>query len=399
MNRREFLKALGAIPLVFLAPSWLQRSWAAANGADRSNREAWQRTLLLLELHGGNDGLNTVIPYGDPRYYQVRPRLAIPREQVKQLTPELGLHPALEPLMPLWEAKELAVVAGVGYDSPNRSHFRSIEIWETGSDSEQTLDEGWLARLFARHPLPESFTAEGIVLGRGEAGPLAGGHSRIVTLQDPAQFLRQAELVRPVDRLTTNRALAHILEVQREIARASGDLERRLKQAAPPSVPFPSTRIGKQLEIAATLMSARVPAAVIKVTHGSFDTHAGQLNQHQRLLQELAEALTAFRASLRQAGLWDRLLVMTYSEFGRRVAENGSQGTDHGTAAPHFFMGGRVKGGLYGSQPPLADLQAGDLKYRVDYRSLYNTVIQNWWGLRGDLFGGSAFPPINCLGS
>jgi uncharacterized protein (DUF1501 family) len=144
-------------------------------------------------------------------------------------------------------------------------------------------------------------------------------------------------------------------------------------------------------------MSARVPAAVIKVTHGSFDTHAGQLNHHQRLLQELAEALMAFRANLRQAGLWDRVLVMTYSEFGRRVAENGSQGTDHGTAAPHFFMGGRVKGGLYGSQPSLADLQAGDLRHRVDYRSLYNTVIQNWWGLRSNLFDGPAFPPLNCI--
>jgi uncharacterized protein (DUF1501 family) len=397
MDRREFLKTLGAIPLVLLAPPWLRLSWAAESAKTKPERDPWQRTLLLLELHGGNDGLNTVIPYGDPRYYQVRPRLAIPREQVKRLTPELGLHPALEPLMPLWEAKELAVVAGVGYDHPNRSHFRSIEIWETGSESEQTLDEGWLSRLFDRHPLPDNFTAEGIVLGRGEAGPLAGGRSRIVTLQDPAQFLRQAELVRPVDRLTTNRALAHILEVQREIARASGDLELRLEQAAPPSVPFPGTRIGKQLEIAATLMSARVPAAVIKVTHGSFDTHAGQLNHHQRLLQELAEALIAFRANLRQAGLWDRVLVMTYSEFGRRVAENGSQGTDHGTAAPHFFMGGRVKGGLYGSQPSLADLQAGDLKHRVDYRSLYNTVIQNWWGLRSNLFDGPAFPPLGCI--
>lgn len=399
MNRREFLKVMGAVPLVLLAPTWLQRTWAAANSADRSDRGTWQKTLLLLELHGGNDGLNTVIPYGDPRYYHVRPRLAIPREQVKQLTPELGLHPALEPLMPMWEANELAIIAGVGYDSPNRSHFRSIEIWETGSDSEQTLDEGWLARLFARHPLPDNYIAEGIVLGKGEAGPLAGGHSRIVTLQDPAQFLRQVEVVHPTEQATTNRALAHILEVQREIARASGDLERRLKQAAPRSVPFPATRIGKQLEIAATFMSARVPAAVIKVTHGSFDTHAAQLNQHQRLLQELAEALTAFRASLRQEGLWHRVLVMTYSEFGRRVAENGSQGTDHGTAAPHFFLGGRVKGGLYGSQPPLADLQAGDLRHRVDYRSLYDTVIQNWWGLRSDLFGGSTFPPINCLGS
>lgn len=399
MNRRELLKAVAAVPLVLLAPSWLQRIWAAAGGEIPPGRDTWQRILLLLELRGGNDGLNTVIPYGDPRYYDARPRLAIPREQVKQLSTELGLHPALEPLMPLWEGNELAVVTGVGYDHPNRSHFRSIEIWETGSDSAQTLDDGWLARLFARHALPERFTAEGIVLGRGEAGPLAGGHSRIVTLQDPQEFLQQAELARPVDQLTTNRALAHILEVQREIARASGDLEQRLKQAPPPSVPFPATRLGKQLEIAATLMSARVPAAVIKVTHGSFDTHAGQLNQHQRLLQELAEALTVFRANLRQMDLWDRTLVMTYSEFGRRVAENGSQGTDHGTAAPHFFMGGRVKGGLYGSQPPLADLQAGDLRHRVDYRSLYNTVIQDWWGLRSNLFGGSAFPPINCLGS
>jgi uncharacterized protein (DUF1501 family) len=203
--------------------------------------------------------------------------------------------------------------------------------------------------------------------------------------------------VRIVEQATNNAALAHILQVQRELSHASSDLQSRLQQAPPLSGTFPATPIGKQLQTAAQLLVAKVPVAVMKVSLGSFDTHANQLGQHERLLKELAEGLVAFRQAVQQTGQWDRVLVMTYSEFGRRVSENASVGTDHGTAAPHFLLGGKVKGGLYGPTPSLTDLQEGDLKYQIDFRSLYSTLITNWWGLPVTMFGKQDYAVIDCL--
>jgi uncharacterized protein (DUF1501 family) len=395
MTRREWLKLSATLPFVLLAHPCPRQLFAAP--ATDIQQARWDRVLILIELNGGNDGLNTLIPYGDDRYYQVRPRLAIPRERVLQLTEKIGLHYALKPLMPLWHARELAWVQGVGYANPNRSHFRSIEVWETASDSEQILDEGWLARLFEAYPPPSDFTAEGIVLGRRDAGPLSGKTIKTVALEDPQQFLAQASLVHAMEQTSPNRALAHILQVQRELTHAAGDLARRLEQASPLQTTFPSSPIGRQLQTAAQLLSAKVPVAVIKVSIGSFDTHANQLNHHERLLKELAEGVVAFRQAVRLAGQWDRVLIMTYSEFGRRVGENASAGTDHGTAAPHLLLGGTVKGGLYGKAPSLGDLQEGDLRHSIDYRSLYRTAITNWWGLPATLLGKQEFPTIDCL--
>ncbi|HSC57585.1 MAG TPA: DUF1501 domain-containing protein [Nitrospira sp.] len=395
MTRRELLKLAATLPLVLLFHSRPRDLLAVTTKP--AKKERWDRVLILVELNGGNDGLNTLIPYGDDQYYQARPRLAIPRERVLQLNEKLGLHYALEPLLPLWQARELAWVQGVGYAKPNRSHFRSIEVWETASDSEQILDEGWLARLFEIHPLPTEFTTEGIVLGRRDAGPLSGRTVRTIALEEPQQFLQQASRVRAVVQTSSNAALAHILQVQRELTHAAGDLALRLQHAPSLQDTFPSSPIGKQLETAAGLLVANVPVAVIKVSHGSFDTHAGQLGHHERLLKDLAEGLVAFRKTVQKADLWDRVLVMTYSEFGRRVGENASSGTDHGTAAPHLVLGGKVKGGLYGATPSLMDLDEGDLKHQVDYRSLYSTVVKDWWGLPATLFDWRDFPALGFL--
>ncbi|HNG52283.1 MAG TPA: DUF1501 domain-containing protein [Nitrospira sp.] len=397
IHRRTFLEAAMALPLLWLRPGWSSPLRAAdtSDFSERSHKR--ERILLLVELQGGNDGLNTVIPYDDVAYYRARPQLAIPRDQVRQLTPKLGLHPALSPLMPLWERKELAWLQGVGYPKPNRSHFRSIEIWDTASDSEEVRDKGWLSGLFAQYPLPAGFTAEGVLLGKGDAGPLSGGTTRTMALHDPAQLFRQAGALKPLSASTTNRALAHILEVRREISQAAIDVQQRVQEAPPFAMDFPTHKFGKQLEVAARLIAAKLPVAVIKVTHGSFDTHAGQLSTHHRLLEELTQGLMAFRAAMEQRGLWSQVLVMTYSEFGRRVGENASHGTDHGTAAPHLFMGGRVRGGLYGAPCSLTDLEGGDLKYTLDYRSLYATVIEQWWGLPAVSFGGGRYPVVDCL--
>ncbi|SRR6185437_2820603 len=395
MTRRELLRLSATFPFILLMHPHPRRLFAAP--VQGMPQPRWDRVLMLIELNGGNDGLNTLIPYGDERYYQARPRVAIPRERVLQLNEKVGLHYSLEPLMPLWREQELAWVQGVGYANPNRSHFRSIEIWETGSDSEQILDEGWLARLFEASPPPPDFTADGIVLGRRDAGPLSGKTVRTVALEDPQQFLTQASHVPAIEQTSSNRALAHILQVQRELTHAAGDLTRRLEQSSSLQTSFPASPIGRQLQTAAQLLSAKVPVAVIKVSIGSFDTHANQLNHHERLLKELAEGIVAFRHAVEQAGQWDSVLIMTYSEFGRRVGENASTGTDHGTAAPHLLLGGMVKGGLYGTAPSLADLQEGDLRHHIDYRSLYRTVITNWWGLPAIMLGKQDFPAIDCL--
>jgi len=397
MTRKELLKLLSAVPILWLTPPLGSRPWAASTSQTPQSIVQWNRIVILVELHGGNDGLNTVIPYTNSTYDDLRPRLAIPRGQVLHLSPKLGLHPALQSLMPMWEAKELAIVNGVGYANPNRSHFRSIEIWETGSDSQEFFDAGWLTRVFQQHPPPKSFTADAIVLGHGDAGPVSGGTTGTLALQNPQQFLKRTQQVRPPTTRTTNQALAHVLEGQRHISRAADELQARLQQAPTVTNTFPHTKIGKQLQTAAQLITARVPVPMIKVTQGSFDTHSGQPHQHQRLLQELADRFSVFRSTLIQQGLWDQVVVMTYSEFGRRVAENGSGGTDHGTAAPHFFLGGQVKGGLYGTLPSLTDLQNGEFRFTVDYRRLYSTLLQNWWNLPANIFNSQSFPPIDCL--
>jgi uncharacterized protein (DUF1501 family) len=384
MNRRDFLK-LGAVSAAGL--TWPA---VAATHADFS------RALVLLELHGGNDGLNTVIPYADPRYVQLRPRLGVARDTVIPLSGQLGLHPALEPLLPAWRERELAIVLGVGYPDPNRSHFRSIEIWETASAASETLTEGWIARLFERHPLPASFAAHSAVIGRGE-GPLAGPRMRNLVLQDPQRFLQAAGKLKTFPQPADNPALAHLLAVHNDTQQAAGILQDRLRQAPTLATAFPSTRLGRDLEAVAQLLVARTPVAVLKVSHGSFDTHSQQRATHERLLRELAEALAAFRTVLRQHRLWDRTLVLTYSEFGRRAAENGSQGTDHGTSAPHFLMGGRVRGGFHGQQPSLANLVGGDLDHHTDFRSLYATVARRWWGANSSFLGDIDYPVLDCL--
>lgn len=397
MTRRELLKLIRALPVLWLARPRLTFSRETLLTPRTREAPYRNRVLVLLELHGGNDGLNTVIPYTDSQYYEFRPSLAIPRDQVLHLTPSLGFHPSLQSLMPLWESGELAVIQGVGYADPNRSHFRSIEIWDTGSDANQVLEEGWLARVFHDHPPPATFTADAVVLDKGNTGPVSGESVRTLTLQDPAQFIQQSQRVQSLTMTTSNPALAYILKIQQEISNSARDLHNRLQQIDSPSEPFPQTQIGHQLEIAAKLLMAQVPVGAIKVMHGSFDTHASQANTHHRLLKELAEAVQAFRTTLRHHSLWDKVLIMTYSEFGRRVRENGSKGTDHGTAAPHLLIGGRIKGGLYGRPPSLRDLQNGDLRFTTDYRSLYNTVIHNWWNFSTREFPRADAAPINCI--
>ncbi len=381
MDRREFLGTAGAAALTAVVP----RLALAAEG--------YQNLLVLVELKGGNDGLNTVVPYADPHYYALRPRLAIARERVLQLDQASGLHPALAPLMPLWQARELAVVQSVGYPNANLSHFRSIEIWDTASRSNQYLTDGWLARAFARAPAPKGFAADGVVVGGAEMGPLAGNGARAIALTNPEQFLRQARLAAPAGR-GGNAALAHILKVERDIAEAAS----RLHAGHAFRTEFPRSSFGNAVRTAAQVVASPAGVAVVKVSLDGFDTHSNQPGVHERLLKDLGEGLAALRSALTELNRWNSTLVMTYAEFGRRPRENQSGGTDHGTANAQLLLGGRVKGGLYGLPPALDRLDGnGNPPYAADFRDLYATVLERWWGVDPAGVLGGRFRPIDLL--
>jgi uncharacterized protein (DUF1501 family) len=387
MLRRDFLHISAGLTVALASPAaFAQTGTPAARAAQRMSEPGaggahWDRILVLVELKGANDGLNTVIPFGDPLYRQLRSSIAIPRERVVQLDQHVGLHPSLKALLESWQARDLAVVQGIGYPYPNRSHFRSIEIWDTASASSQTLTEGWIAQAFAGVRRPAGRNIDAVVVDTN-ALPATGGDLHTIVMQDAESFIRQARAMRdgntPPPR---NPALAHVLKVRSEIHAASLGLAERMRNAPEPAHAYANDPFSRQLALATRILMAKVPVVTIKVALGGFDTHARQLEPHERLLGLLGDGLAAFRRNLVAAGRWNDVLVMTYSEFGRRVKPNASGGTDHGTAAPHFMMGGLVKGGLHGVYPSLADLQDGDLKHTVDFRDVFATVARRWWGL------------------
>ena len=389
MDRRQFLKLAGSIPLIASAPAITTRlAWGAAPaGAD------YRKLLVLIELKGGNDGLNTLVPYADPSYYALRPKIGIAREQVIQLSDVVGLHPALEPLLPMWKARELAVLQGVGYPAPNLSHFRSIEIWDTASNSEQYLQDGWLTRAFGAAPTPRSFAADGVIIGSPDLGPLAGGGTRAIALANTEQFLRQARLA-TIEGQSRNKALSHILKVEADIMQAAAHLNANHTF----QTTFPQGGFGNAIKTACQIISNEAGVAVVRVTLSGFDTHSGQAGTQARLLSELGGGAVALKSALDELGKWNDTLVLTYAEFGRRPKENLSNGTDHGTASVHFALGGRVAGGLYGEQPPLDRLSGdGNASYSIDFRSVYATALDRWWGVASrDLLGGT-FAPLPIL--
>ncbi len=344
-------------------------------------------TLVLVELAGGLDGLNTVVPYSDPAYLGVRKTLAV--TDAVPLDDKLGLHPSLKPLVDSWKAGDFAIVRGVSYPDPNLSHFRSIAIWDSASSSREVVETGWLARLFTAAPRWSDLVADGLILGETHVGPLKGPGMHNLSLDNLDAFLRDAAAMD--DTAAAPGTAAVLAGVQKDIEEAARKLALIKPLLRDPAVPFPDTGLGRSMKTAAQLIIAGARIPVIKLTLRGFDVHGNEKTDQARLLKELADAMTAFRANLLQAGKWDQTLVMTYSEFGRRVAENGSGGTDHGTANVMFLWGGRVKGGWFGTQPSLTDLDDGNFRWSVDFRTVFRSVATEFWGF-GDPALQAAFP-------
>lgn len=399
MKRRDFLASFGSATSLALlgahAPGWSQ-------GVGQRAASAADRILILIELKGGNDGLNTVVPYADPTYYQLRDPIAIRREDVIRIDSRTGLHPELKALLPLWEKGELGIVQGIGYPQPNLSHFRSIEIWETAARSSEYLDEGWVARAMkAGLGAQAKFTSEGVLIGSSALGPLAG--ARAVTLNNPEAFLSQTRFVQPADgaaHAAGNAALQHLLKVEGDISQAAQGLRGEKFEF---STEFAQGSFGNGVRAACQVVASQKGKAgvpVITLTLGSFDTHQNQLGLHANLLRQLGEGMAALRSALIELGAWERTLVMTFSEFGRRPRLNNSNGTDHGTVAPHFVAGGAVRGGFYGQAPDLTRLDGTqNLIHTTDFRQLYSTVAQDWWGVNPEKVVRGRFEPVRFLRS
>jgi uncharacterized protein (DUF1501 family) len=424
LTRRAFLRtsilgtALSWTIPVFVERTFLTLNTQAADSSIQTMTGKDHPILVVLQLAGGNDGLNTVIPFEDDLYFKARPTLGIPKSQVLALDHLVGLNPALAPLKGLYDGGNLAIIEGVGYPNPNRSHFRSTEIWQTASDAQEIRTEGWIGRYFDNccggedptvglalgEQLPEAFSAAnptGVAIGRlanmgfdRENGP---GEARLfaeLNGLEPASLSGDS-----VGNLSgPNKSGMSALEyLQRTAldAQVSTDKIRQVIRGTKNEVAFPKNQLGAALSLISRLIAGGLPTRVYYASQGGYDTHAGQVNTHKRLLSELATSLAAFCDDLKRKGIFDRVMVMTFSEFGRRVNENANGGTDHGTAAPMFICGGGVKPGLYGKQPTLSGLDAGDLLYNVDFRSVYSTLLSNWMKAPAAQILGRDFPKLN----
>ncbi len=362
-SRRDFLRLIGSGALSVAAPT----TWALP-----AQKQAF-KPIILIELKGANDGLNTWIPTADAAYYSARPTVAIQAAQALPVTPEFSLHPALEGLKKLWDEQQLAIIQGVGYPEPVLSHFRSTDIWDTGSASNEVISTGWLTRAFIANSLGQAYSADLVSIGSNEAGPGQGG-ARSINLAAAQSFVNQARLAKNNELLLPG-ALNHIAKVDRDILNIAVNID--------PKISFKTEFTGNMaasVRAAATVLASRA-APVVRITQGGYDTHRNQLGAHAGLMGNLSQAITQLKSALMEHGLWQDVLVLTYSEFGRRVKENASSGTDHGTASVMFATGGRAKAGVYGVAPSLQTLDnGGNLIHTVDFRAIYSHVLQSHWG-------------------
>ncbi len=378
MKRRELL--VGSFGL-FLSASFLPA--LALNGNSR-------RVLILIELQGANDGLNTLVPYSNDRYYSLRPNIGIGKTKVLDLDGEQGLHPSLSGLRDLYERGLVKVFQNVGYPNQIQSHFRSIEVWERGGDGNGNGRDGWFVNAVRNSTLNDRYEAPGIYLG-GTPDIFHGG----IGYLGSASFADSGHKSRDSMRVQYNDGpsmLSRISRTRRDALEKNAKISKKLKHAE--RIVFGGSNLASQLGRVCELLSADVRAPVFKVSIGGFDTHAKQNNKHKRLLKALDDAISMTVATLDRMGIWEDIAIMTYSEFGRRASENGARGTDHGTAAPHFLISKSLGSGIVGGLPDLERLQNGDLRFKIDYRAMYNHVLKNNFGLRTNPFSEYDTPSV-----
>ena len=372
-SRRDFLKIVGTTTggVLFL-PKFLS---ALPNGM-YENYASDRQILVVVQLNGGNDGLNTFIPYDSPQYYDFRKSVAIPKDNILKTSGGMGFHPSMQGFSDMMQQGNLSVIQNVGYPNPNRSHFRSIEIWQTGSAPNEYLTNGWLGRYLDANCVTDD-PLGGMNLDSIDALSLRGATNHSLTMQDPVRFERQLMgLHEGTDEaFDTNPNLDFVRKLMTNSFEGSDQIKKALEKTKADKETYPKHGLANNLHWIARMIKGDLTTGVYYTSLGGFDTHAGQLQKQKSLLNELSESVKAFHDDMLGAGLLKNVTLMVFSEFGRRVHDNGS-GTDHGTAAPVFIMGGGVKGGIIGRNPDLDHLDNGDLKHEYDFRSVYAAILK-----------------------
>ncbi len=386
MTRRNFLQSMAGAAMIPLLPF--------ATSFANSKATATRKRIILLQLAGANDGLNTVVPYTDDRYYELRPSIGLKQNSLIKLNREFALNSALKDAMGLWENNELAVVHGLGYPQPNRSHFKSIALWESGGDGNNAGRRGWITHDLEHAYASTEVDAHGIVLGGG-MGVFSSPGGNWLSMSAADQFSDRMALAKQTDR-PVNDTMALLLDrakvLKSSLDNISDKIERNNQRAH-----IGGGGLSQQMTHAVNIINSGIDVPVIKLKLGGFDTHARQLNKQKSLLKQLALAIKGMRRELMKTGEWDNTVLVTYSEFGRRARENESNGTDHGTAAVHFLAGGRVNGGFYGKAPDLGQLINDDLQYTMDYRAVYSRVLHDWLDLPTNSFADYSDDRLNGL--
>jgi uncharacterized protein (DUF1501 family) len=387
-TRREFLRTSTLVALAPTVPGFLaQTARAAAPARDG-------RLLVVVQLDGGNDGINTVVPFADEGYAKCRTALRLPADRLHKITKEVGLHPAMGDAAKLLESGRLAVVQGVGYPNPSRSHFKSMAIWQSANvnlprkddfDADTKAVYGWIGQALDEGPRPADGSPAAQFVGSGSM-PVAlrsrrSVASAIARPEDAVLALKGGGRSAAMEGPGRDGDLAAFVRRSTLDAYATSERMAAVLRAEDRGASYPATALAGRLRVIARMIKGGGGTRVFYTSHGSYDTHYTQLQLHASLLFELSGALKAFLDDLAAAQLAERVLVLCFSEFGRRVAENGSQGTDHGTAGPVLLAGPGVQAGLVGPTPSLLDLQDGDLKMVVDFRQVYATVLEGWLGL------------------
>ncbi|MEW6304796.1 MAG: DUF1501 domain-containing protein [Verrucomicrobiota bacterium] len=432
-TRREFLRTTvlgGAVS--WTVPTFLAHTFAAlqAEAAGRNVTTGKDGTILVVvQMAGGNDGLNTIVPFTNDHYHKARPRVGLKEKDVLRINDELGFHPALGAFKALYDEGCLSVIQGIGYPNPNRSHFRSTEIWHTASDSNKFKKYGWIGRYFD-NACQGADPAVGVSVGRQMPQAFAARRPTGVSLENPQSY-RYVNPDRPEPgEQDTGEATFRMLndaEVEGELAFNSGSsiggiagtsviqgspldyLERTAMDAQVSSdkilqtsnrvankAAYPNSQLASGLKLVAKLIGGELPTRIYYVSQGGYDTHTNQLTSQDRLLRDLGDSLKAFIEDMKAQGNFERVAIMTFSEFGRRVGENASGGTDHGAASVMFAMGPKVKAGLQGKYPSIApgDLKNGDPVYTTDFRSVYAGVLEGWLKTPSAPVLGQQFKPL-----
>ena len=407
MKRRDFIKtsmvfsAFGTqLPLMAIGRKRRQ--------IGRTSQWETDRVVILIKLNGGNDGLNTVIPIEDDIYYEARPTLAIPPGQTLSVNDTTGFHPSLDPIYPFYQNGQVGIVQGVGYQQGNLSHFRSSDIWVTGSNANEHLVTGWLGRLFENeypdfpdgvpdHPLAIQFNSANLLEFRtseSNVGMMVFDPETMYAIISGNYVPGEDD---PAPETYGGDELAYIREID-TLSMEYSEVINDSAQAGVNTMEYPDNNIGYQMALTSRLISGGLGTPVYRLYQPGYDTHANQANNHANLLQDVTSSIAAFLQDLENQGLQDRVMVVTTSEFGRRVYENGSSGTDHGTSAPCLFFGSTVSPDIFGDHPDLTNLNNNNnMQVQYDFRQIYSTLITDWFGLHESVAQnvfGQSFDPI-----